>query len=132
MTSDVGTLVRHCRTTLDLAGAHPPTEFYQSLPLCVIDTVFSINANYQSTQNTVARFCAYFDVPYRSPMRYPPLVEQLSIGRFLNDYDTYGLNFFADAIYKNRQRTSTTNGILKAEAVQRFAQVLRDVGVQYL
>jgi len=30
---------------------------YASLPLCVIDAVFSIGVGYTSTQATVARFC---------------------------------------------------------------------------
>ncbi len=35
----------------------------------------------------------------------------------------------ADALFGNRQRTSTRSGILKAEAVRRFALALRDAGI---
>ena len=35
-------------------------------------------------------------------------------------------------VFKNRQRTSTSSGILKAEAVFRFARVLSDFGISLL
>ena len=34
-------------------------------------------------------------------------------------------------VFRNRQRTSTKNGILKAEAVVRFLEVLKKSGVEY-
>ena len=37
-----------------------------------------------------------------------------------------------DDVFANRQRTSTRNGILKAEAVWKFADVLRSHGITYL
>jgi hypothetical protein len=37
----------------------------------------------------------------------------------------------ARCVYQNRQRTSTRNGILKAEAVLKFARVLQTFGVEY-
>lgn len=37
-----------------------------------------------------------------------------------------------DQVFQNRQRTSTRGGILKAEAVRRFAEALRHHGVQHL
>lgn len=38
----------------------------------------------------------------------------------------------ARTLYQNSQRTSTRNGILKAEAAQRFGQVLQTNKVEYL
>ncbi|MEJ1959689.1 MAG: hypothetical protein WDM70_09960 [Nitrosomonadales bacterium] len=35
-------------------------------------------------------------------------------------------------VYRNRQRTSARNGILKADAVNRFAAVLRKYNIEYL
>ena len=34
--------------------------YYASLPLCVIDAVFSIGVKYTSTQNAVRSYCRYF------------------------------------------------------------------------
>ena len=37
-----------------------PSSSYDSLPLCLIDAVFSIGVKYTSTQNVVKHYCAYF------------------------------------------------------------------------
>lgn len=43
-----------------------------------------------------------------------------------------GIEAFTSDIFRNRQRTSTNSGILKAEAIHRFAEVLKKHGVNYL
>ncbi len=48
---------------------------------------------------------------------------------FLEINHEYGAGRMADEVYRNHQRTSTCNGILKAEAAMRFAQALADHGV---
>jgi hypothetical protein len=106
--------------------------YYQSLPLCVIDTVFSIGARYTSTSNTVQRFCTYFNVNPTMTTQHVALSDHLSIPQFLALYDQYGVEMFATHIYQNRQRTSTRNGILKAEAVLRFSRVLNDFDINYM
>jgi hypothetical protein len=35
----------------------PEAYYYSSLPLCVIDTVYSIGVNYESTRRTVSTWC---------------------------------------------------------------------------
>jgi hypothetical protein len=46
-----------CIKNLDLENAKLGNEyFYQSLPLCVIDAVFSIGIKYQTTQAVVQRY----------------------------------------------------------------------------
>lgn len=47
-------------------------------------------------------------------------------------YAELGVNGMAKQVYQNRQRTSTRNGILKAEAILRFAQITHEYGVEYL
>lgn len=42
------------------------------------------------------------------------------------------IGIFTSKVFCNRQRTSTNNGILKAEAIYRFAAVLRKYGIDYL
>ena len=45
------------RTKLNLANATlSDGHYYASLPLCVIDSVFSIGARYESTRRTVIRW----------------------------------------------------------------------------
>jgi hypothetical protein len=45
--------------------------------------------------------------------------------------DSLGLEKFTKDIFRNKQRTSTKSGILKSEAVLRFASVLSKFGVNY-
>jgi hypothetical protein len=61
-----------------------------------------------------------------------PKDQQLSIPDFLKIYEKHSPKEMADNIYQNRQLTSTRSGILKAEAVLRFSQVLSDFGVEYM
>lgn len=119
---------------LDLEKAKLPDEYYYtSVPLCVIDSVFSIGVRYEAVKNTVTRYSEYFGLrPYRLNPDYPSLHEQQSVEHFLRSFDELGLEEFVHAVFKNRQRTSARNGILKAEAVYRFCKVLNQNGVNYL
>jgi hypothetical protein len=42
----------------------------------------------------------------------------------LSEMQNYGIEWFTKEVFQNRQRTSARNGILKSEAVFRFASVL--------
>jgi hypothetical protein len=55
----VDNLVAHIRRNLgDLNTVHPDAVFhYASLPICVIDAVFSIGVRYASTERTVKEWC---------------------------------------------------------------------------
>lgn len=105
----------------------PPEFFYASLPLCVIDAVFSIGVTYTSTRNTVVRFCARqgWDL---GPVENRRLGEK-TISDFLNCYAGLSPDEAAEQLFGNRQRTSSRSGILKAEAVQRFAVALHEAGI---
>lgn len=110
--------------------------FYSSLPLCIIDAIFSISVTYTSTRNTVFRFCDYFGIERISKHRisddeFPSLDTQLSVNKFLSFYQKMSSEDMAIQVYKNRQRTSSTNGILKSEAVRLFGLALQEVGVNY-
>lgn len=111
------------RCQLDL-----PDEFhYASLPLCVIDAVFSIGVTYTSTQATVARFAdrqgwALGPVPDRETGEHP-IRDLITILSGVSPQEA------AETLFGNRQRTSSRSGILKAEAVGRFARVLLDHGI---
>lgn len=120
-------LADYCRSHLSLHNTQAAEEYgYSSLPLCVIDAVFSIGVRYVSTENTVKRFVAHFDAP-----------PDLSIREFIKLHhqkptEPECIEFMAREVYKNSQRTSTKNGILKAEAVLRAAEVLLKHHVDYL
>ncbi len=107
--------------------------YYKSLPLCVIDAVFSIGVRYKGTQNVVDRYCKYTNQQrIRVGDELPAVSEQESISAFCARPEQGDPPLMAEGVYQSRQRTSSKNGILKTEAVQRFAQCLRSQGVEYL
>lgn len=129
---DIAKLTAYCLIKLDFTNLQlDQAYFYQSLPLCVIDAVYSIGVRYSSTEATVRRFCEHFNLTLSRGAELPEQAEQLSVKEFLDIHKEYGMARMTDEVYRNRQRTSSRNGILKAEAVRLFAQVLCDNGVNY-
>jgi hypothetical protein len=117
-------IAQHCRETLPLRDAALAADYgYVSLPLCVIDAVFSLGVRYQSTRNVVDRFRTQFPSAASSDAPMP-------IRELLRIYGEYGVERMADEVFGNRQRTSPRCGILKADAVLQFATVLSTFGVQ--
>lgn len=108
--------------------------YYQSLPLCVIDAVFSIGVKYEGVRNVTQRFAKHAGIDRIRKDRgvVPSISEQLSVSEYRRRYGTQNASVLADEVFQNRQRTSTQNGILKAEAVGRFMQVLAKYKVDYL
>ena len=129
---DIQAFILHCERTLDLAAIKPFTEFYQHLPLCVIDAVFSMGVRYTSTQQVVERFCQHANLTGMGTTKQPSITKQFSIHQLTALYKQHSVEWLTENIYCNRQRTSTKNGILKSEAVGLFSQVLLDFGVNYL
>ncbi len=124
-----------CDQELDLQGARLGDEyFYQSLPLCVIDSVYSIGVRYGGVRNVVKRYCSHFGLQeFRNSWhQLPPRDEQEPLSALVEKMTRLGVEQFTAEIFKNRQRTSTRNGVLKAEAVLRFATVLTAHGVHFL
>lgn len=118
---------------LDLAAAELPREyFYQSLPLCVLDAVFSIGIRYTQVENLVNRYCRHFGLRvYRDHgTPYPIAQEQEPVSKFISRVESLGSQAFAQTVLENRTRTSAVNGILKADAALRFAHVLRQFAVE--
>ena len=99
-----------------------------------------------STKNTVNRFCSFFNLPKFSLIReefeknenatfdlmpYPDKSHQESITDFVAKFSEFSPSKFASDVFQNQQRTSTHNGILKAEAVRDFSIALQKNGVNY-
>lgn len=130
---DIAKLTAYCRTHLDLQTRPlDMVNFYVNLPFAVIDAVFSAGGHYGSTKHAVLGLAEYYDLPITRKAPLPAREKQFSIADFLELYQEFGDEGMAAEIYHNRQRTSPRNGILKAEAARRFAQVLADFGVQHL
>ena len=106
-----------------------PEFFYASLPLCVIDAVFSIGVTYTSTRNTVTRFCERQEWKRILTPNATREKGERTISEFLTLFDEMMPDQMADDLFGNRQRTSSKSGILKAEAVSRFASALKEAGI---
>lgn len=113
---------------LNLAGAKFGDEhFYASLPLCIIDAVFSIGVKYKGTRSTVIRWAKHQEPEW--PLYRCEGGREHTVDDFITSLGSMTPDQLADASFGNRQRTSSTNGILKADAVRSFALALREAGI---
>ena len=125
--SDI-TFAVHCESVLNLherltvqKKTDPNEDFYKSLPMCIIDAVFSMGVKYQNVEKAEESFLAFFGLTIE---RKYPVTNEYTISTFLRDMATFSSpQEAADKCFCNRQRTSSTNGILKADAVVRVAKV---------
>lgn len=132
MDKDVEQIVERLRR-VGLDDVKPATSQYAGVPLCAIDAVFSIGVRYQSTENVVLRYCSAFNLPVWVPRSSDvPHGQQHSTNEFLSNISGIPPQELAERIFQNRHRTSTKNGILKAEAVVSFCEALRNHGVQFM
>jgi hypothetical protein len=131
---DVDLLLQHLAALPGFERAGRGEEFwYASVPLCVLDAVFSINARYEGVRAVVTRYCAHFGTPMqRARDALPAPSDQVRVSRLIEQISTVGGAAFAEEVLRNRARTSAVNGILKAEACLQFAEVLRQHKVEVL
>lgn len=116
----------------DLDDIELPDEYYYTcLPLCLLDAVFSIGVKYPSTRNVVQRYCDEYKIPCYD-REHRGLKEPHMISDLIRNIETAGVDSFAGNIVKNKQRTSSKNGILKAEAVLECAKVFQNNGIEGL
>jgi hypothetical protein len=119
--------IKRCKLPLQDATLSHEHE-YASLPLCVIDAVFSISAKYASTKLVPPRWAAA-QTPQWPVHRRGATIEH-SISDFLEAARPFTCDELATKILKNRQRTSSKSGILKAQAVRQFAVALQTAGIE--
>lgn len=106
-----------------------PEYSYPSLPLCVIDAVFSIGVRYRNAQKAVESW--RFAQEPCWPKNSPSAEGRQTIGDFIQVTEGWSGEVLAQKYFGgNRQRTSTRSGILKADAVVRFARALHEAGIE--
>lgn len=132
--ADGAAVAHYAEQLLPLSTASLGDEYrYQSLSLCVIDAVFSLGIKYGTVQQVVARYCDHTKQRrVRASEVLPPTASQESITTFCDRPEQIDPASMADRIYRNHNLTSPRSGILKAEAVARFARCLQSYGVEYL
>lgn len=136
-TTNISKFISYCETELDLYDklivkklTDPNETFYKSLPICIIDAVFSIGVKYQSVEKAEKSFFEHFTL---NISRTYPVFNEYTINDFIRDMDTF--DSYEDAAkigFNNRQRTSSVNGILKAEACYRVAEVFKKHNINTL
>ena len=120
MTGEI--LAKVCQNQLPLAQtALSNSYYYDSLPLCVIDAVFSIGVRYTSVQNVAKHYCNRCGLRQYN-LQQDALGDAHTISQFIQKITELGVEQSADQLFCNHQRTSTRNGILKAEAALQFAK----------
>jgi hypothetical protein len=115
---------------IDIRRYNVPDEYdYSCVPLCVIDSVFSIGIRYSNVTKIVDRVCRKMNITkaYENPGK-----SQITTSWFLEHINGQTPEQLADNFFESRHRTSPANGILKAEAVVRFIRVLKEFGVERL
>jgi hypothetical protein len=95
---------------------------YDSVGLAIIDSVWSIGVRYHCVRSVMARYRA----ARRADGHDPEADRPADVRRFIESCG--GPDGFADRM-GNRQRTSSRNGILKAEAVLHEARIFEREGV---
>jgi hypothetical protein len=82
--TEILAIAEYARKVLPLSSAKLSEEyFYQSLPLCIIDAVFSIGVKYHSTCEVVIRYCKHTaQRRIRADVDFPPQNAQESVSSF--------------------------------------------------
>ncbi len=130
--NNIEILSKHCLETFDFSTAKLSDEYYyNSLPFAVIDAIFSIGVRYASTKATVIRYCEYFNLQrIRTQKDFSPTIEQHTISQLISNISS--IEHFSENILHNKQRTSSRNGILKAEAVLMWAELFQKNNIDTL
>jgi hypothetical protein len=125
--------LQYCLDNLDLDEEDQFEEYFSCISLCAINAIFSINTRYEAVLNAIDRFCRHFklDIAHSVNGQIPPIKKQKSVSQIYNLLKGIDVNVLASDIFQNRQRTSTANGILKADASVRFIKIIKDFGVEY-
>jgi len=104
-------VAERARQVLPISGAMlGDAYFYQSVPICFIDAVYSIGVRYSQVQKVVDNYCSYFKLRKTRENRYvlPPLDAQESTGDFLKKMQDLGVEKFTSDIFRNRTRLLPT------------------------
>jgi hypothetical protein len=116
-------LAKHCKNLLDLNAQHY-AQPYQSLPVCILDCVFSLRAQYFST--TVPVIDRYAK-QYMDGDKYS---DKITTAEFLEQIDKIGgCKEFSRSVLQNNQRSGHR---LKSEICYELARLFNLLNIQTL
>lgn len=124
MKSDVDLLIDEVRALGEPSTWKIPDGYHQSVALSILDSIWSMGVNYDKhVLPLIGRYRKFRLAEGADP-------EKDSAADLVAVFDRLGgPNEFIREIAKNRQRTSTLSGILKAEAVLLAAQGIETLGL---
>jgi hypothetical protein len=134
MATDIDRLVATMLRTLPLDRLALGDEYrYAHLSLALVDAVFSVGITYTTTQRVVSHYARTQGLTlYRvDEAEWPAIGDQEPLDALIALANSRGTEGLARDVFKNYNRTSSINGILKADAVVRAARLLRAHHVQY-
>ena len=111
---DIEKFVNYCKTNLDLT--QEPPQGYQSVPLSALDAIFSIGIRYTTVCNIIKRFCGKLELDWKT--------SKVTTSEVIAKIENVKMNTLI-AEYLSANRTSSKNGILKAEAYRQALYVLK-------
>jgi hypothetical protein len=131
--NEIEQLMHHIEATIDLSeGAKGIAQYWTSLPLSVIDSVWSLGSKHESqVVPLITRFCHSHTPHWAGTTASKPTSDVKPTLREFVDIIGHRLRtgHSYETLFGNRQRTSSRNGILKAEAVHEFALSLLASGI---
>ena len=111
--------IRYCENVFCFENEQ--IENYQSLPICIIECVYSLRARYDEvTIPIVERYASY----YLNGNKYS---SSDTISKFLNNLEKDGLRFFADNVVRNNQYSGRTP---KVDVCYKLAQYLKCLHIE--
>ena len=125
---DVKKIADNCMEKFNLLNTILGKEYhYASLPLAIIDAVFSIRVNYSCASNVVKRYCTYYNLPVEKSATAPAH----TVSNLIQNIESLGSSEkFANEVLNNTHKTAGKNPILKAEAVYQWAKVLKEFRIE--
>ncbi len=99
------------------------------LSLCVLDAVYSVGARYTGVVRVCRAYARHtglevITVPHREASKVIGTDAEQSLDVLIADIHAVGVAGFAAGVVRHRGRTSTRNGILKADAALQYAETL--------
>lgn len=120
MENDAKLLLDYIKEKIGIKNSNMP-NYYHSLPICILDDVFSLQAKYlSSTLPTVKRFADYF-------LNGDIYAGDYLIDNFINDLEKEGLSNVMCNVLNNRQ---VVGGRRKIEVCYDVAKKLQKLGIQ--
>ena len=131
MPTDAQILAKHAESNLCLQAAQlSRAYYYQSLPLCIIDAIFSLGVRYGQVEKVVCHVhkATKWSVfrPHGTP--FPPEDEQIKVVDLLEVIKSHPIpqqTLFQNHGYAN-PAAATDKRILKSDLVRKFTELLRD------